>query len=102
MNPPEPPSPVAIRIMIVDDHPIVREGLAALLERGPDMTVVAEGANGCDAVSLYRTHRPDVTLMDLRLPEMDGVTAIQTIRKELPNAGLRVLTTFDGDEHIAR
>ena len=92
----------AIRIMLVDDHPIVREGLAAIIDRRPEMTVVAEAGSGLEAVQLYRTHLPDVTLMDLRLPEMDGVTAIATIRKEFNAARILVLTTYDGDEDIYR
>jgi two-component system NarL family response regulator len=88
--------------MIVDDHPIVREGLVALIGRRPDMDVVAEASNGREAVACYRTHLPDVTLMDLRLPEMDGVTAIQMICSEFPGARFLVLTTYDGDEDIHR
>jgi two-component system NarL family response regulator len=91
-----------IRILIADDHPIVREGLAMILERRDDMTVVAEAGNGQEAVDLFRAHRPDVILMDLNMPVMDGVTAITRIREEHPAARVIVLTTFDGDEDIYR
>jgi DNA-binding NarL/FixJ family response regulator len=96
------PAADAIRVMLVDDHPIVREGLAAIIERRADMTVVAEADNGREALDRYREHRPDVTLMDLRMPEMDGVAAIQTIRKDFPEARILVLTTYDGDDDIYR
>jgi two-component system NarL family response regulator len=88
--------------MIVDDHAIVRQGLAALLKTVPGFAVVAEGADGEEAVALYRQHRPDVALMDLRLPKMNGVDAIARIRTEFPGARVIVLTTFDGDEDIYR
>ena len=91
-----------IRIMIVDDHPVVREGLAALVERREDMTVVAEASDGNEAIALFHQHRPDVTLMDLRMPNMDGVTAITRIREAYSNARIIVLTTYDGDEDIYR
>lgn len=91
-----------IRVMLVDDHPVVREGLAAIIDRRHDMAVVAEAGNGNEAVAAFRMHRPDVTLMDLRLPETDGVTAIKTIQSEFPAARILVLTTFDGDEDIYR
>jgi two-component system NarL family response regulator len=91
-----------IQIMIVDDHAIVRQGLAALLKTVAGFSVVAEGADGEEAVALYRQHRPDVTLMDLRLPKLNGVEAIARIRGEFPLARIVVLTTFDGDEDIYR
>jgi two-component system NarL family response regulator len=91
-----------LRILIADDHPVVREGLAALIDRRPDMTVVAEASNGREAVALYLQHLPDVALMDLRMPEMDGVDAIIAIRRECPGARLIILTTFDNDEDIFR
>lgn len=91
-----------IQIMIVDDHAIVRQGLVALLKTVPGFAVVAEGADGDEAVALYRQHRPDVTLMDLRLPKRNGVDAIARIREEFPGARIIVLTTFDGDEDIYR
>lgn len=91
-----------IQIMVVDDHHIVRQGLVALIGTLPDMKVVAEAADGVQAVESYRKHRPDVTLMDLRLPTKNGVDAIIEIRREFPGARIIVLTTFDGDEDIYR
>lgn len=95
-------TPVPIRILIADDHPIVREGLVALINRRPDMQVVAEVSDGRAAVQAFEEHRPDVTLLDLRMPEMGGVEAIETIRRQQPEARIIVLTTFDGDEDIYR
>lgn len=94
-------SPI-IRILIADDHAIVRQGLVALLEQETDLSVVAQAATGCEAVKLFSQYQPDVTLMDLRMPEMDGVTAIATIHSQYPNAQIVVLTTYDGDEDIYR
>ncbi len=91
-----------IRILVVEDHNVVRQGLVALLKITPGMSVVAEAADGRQAVKLFLEHRPDVTLMDLRLPEMDGVAAITEIRRAAPAAKVIVLTTFDGDENIYR
>ncbi len=91
-----------IRILIADDHPVVREGLAAIIERRQDMEVIGEAIDGKDAVSAYDRLRPDVTLMDLRMPEMDGTEAIQEIRKKHPDAQIIVLTTYDTDENIFR
>jgi len=91
-----------IKIMVIDDQAVVRQGFVALINTVPDMSGVAEGTNGQQAVELFRKHRPDVTLIDLRMPVMGGVEAIQTIRQELPDARLIVLTTFDGDEDIYR
>lgn len=91
-----------IRVLIVDDHPVVREGLAAMINRRPDMEVVAEAVNGREAVELCRRHRPDVTLMDLRMPVMGGVEATQAIRREFSEARIIVLTTYDGDQDIYR
>ena len=91
-----------IRIMVVEDHAIVRQGLVALLRTVPEFTIVAEAGDGRKAIELYRQHRPDVTLMDLRLPQMNGVEAIERIRLEFPQARIIVLTTFDGDEDIFR
>jgi two-component system NarL family response regulator len=92
----------SIRIMIVEDHAIVRQGLAALLRMVPEFVIVAEAEDGRQAIELYRKHQPDVTLMDLRLPQMNGVDAIARIRLEFPQARIIVLTTFDGDEDIFR
>ncbi|HEX3435710.1 MAG TPA: response regulator transcription factor [Pseudacidobacterium sp.] len=92
----------AIRIMVVDDHHIVRQGLVALINTVPDVQVIAEASDGVQAIELYRLHRPDVTLMDLRLPNKNGVDAITQIREEFPGARIIVLTTFDGDEDIYR
>jgi DNA-binding NarL/FixJ family response regulator len=91
-----------IRIMIVDDHPIVRQGFAGMIATEPNMQVVAEAKDGEQAVELFRKHRPDITLMDLRMPGMTGVQAIAEIRKEFPNSRIIVLTTYDGDEDIYR
>lgn len=88
--------------MLVDDHPAFRKGMAALLESETDLRVVAEAGNGQDAVTLYHQHRPDVVLMDLRLPGMSGVEATIAIRKNFPGAHIIVLTTFDADEDIYR
>jgi DNA-binding NarL/FixJ family response regulator len=92
----------AIRIMVIDDQAVVRQGFVALVNTVADMVVVAEGTDGQQAVDLYRLHRPDVTLMDLRMPKMGGVEAIIAIRKEFRDARLIVLTTYDGDEDIYR
>jgi DNA-binding NarL/FixJ family response regulator len=91
-----------IRIMVVDDHHIVRQGLVALIRTVADMQVVAEASDGAQAIEFFRAHQPDVTLMDLRLPNTNGVDAITEIRQEFPDARLIVLTTFDGDEDIYR
>jgi two-component system NarL family response regulator len=91
-----------IKIMVIDDQAVVRQGFVALINTVADMAVVAEGTNGRQAIDLYRLHRPDVTLMDLRMPELGGVEAIMEIRKEFPDARLIVLTTYDGDEDIYR
>ena len=91
-----------IRILIADDHPVVREGLVALITRREDMIVVAEASNGWELVAEFLHHRPDVTLVDLRMPEMDGVDAIAAIRERAPSARVIVLTTYDDDEDIQR
>src|SRR5213595_4199385 len=85
-----------IAVLIADDHSVVREGLVSLIRRKPDMTVVGEASNGREAVDLWKQHRPDVTLLDLRMPELDGVGAIKEIRASNDNARIIVLTTFDG------
>ena len=92
----------AIKLMVVEDHHIVRQGLIALLNTMPDMEVVAEASDGNTGVELFRKHRPDVTLMDLRLPGLGGAEAVAKIRTEYPAARIIVLTTFDGDEDIYR
>ena len=91
-----------IRILVVDDHHVVRQGLVALLNIMPEMEVVGEASDGLQAIELYRTLRPDVTLMDLQLPNLGGVDAILKIRADDPTARFVVLTTFDGDEDIFR
>lgn len=91
-----------IRILIADDHFVVRMGLAALINTQPDMTVVAEATDGRQAVELFRQHRPDIALLDLRMPEMNGIEAIAAIRSEFPDARLIVLSSYDGDEDIYR
>jgi DNA-binding NarL/FixJ family response regulator len=91
-----------IRILIADDHSVVREGLVSLVKRKSDMVVVGEASNGREAVELWKEHRPDVTLLDLRMPELDGVGAIKEIRELDASAQIVVLTTYDGDEDIYR
>lgn len=95
-------SPVRIRVLIADDHVTVREGLASIIGRQPDMVVIAEAANGRDCVDRWKEHRPDVTLLDLRMPMLDGVGVIEVVRGEDPSARLMVLTTFDTDHDIHR
>jgi DNA-binding NarL/FixJ family response regulator len=91
-----------IRVLIADDHPIVSQGLTVLLECNSDITVVGQAGNGKEAIALFRQHQPDVTLMDLRMPEMGGVEAIAALCSEFPDARIIVLTTHDGDEDIYR
>ena len=92
----------AIRVMCVEDHRIVREGLALIINQEPDMAIVGSCATGDEAVEMYRTAKPDVTLMDLRLGATSGVDAIKAIRKDDPNARIIVLTMYEGDEDIFR
>ncbi|MEH2379466.1 MAG: response regulator transcription factor [Nostoc sp.] len=91
-----------IRVLIVDDHSIVRQGLAAMIENEPDMTVVGQAGNGQEAIAQYRQLQPDVTLIDLRMPQISGVDAIVAICAEFAHARIIVLTTYDGDEDIYR
>jgi len=91
-----------IRILSVDDHALLRGGIAALIGTQPDMKVVAEAATGREAVQLFRTHRPDVTLMDIQMPEVDGIDALMAIRSEFPDARVIVLTTYSGDVQAMR
>jgi DNA-binding NarL/FixJ family response regulator len=92
----------SIRIMAVDDHPVVRRGIALLLATEPGLQLVAEANNGREAIQQFRSHRPDVTLMDLQMPEMGGVDTISAIRGEFPDARIIVLTTYSGDEQALR
>jgi DNA-binding NarL/FixJ family response regulator len=89
-----------IRVLCVDDHPVVRKGIAALLASEPDTVLVGEAANGKEAVDLFRKLRPDVTLMDLRMPQLDGIGATRQIRAEFPDARIIALTSYDGDQDI--
>ena len=91
-----------IRILIVDDHPVLREGITAVLACETDMVLVAEASNGREAVEQFRTHRPDITLMDLQMPLMSGTDAILAIRQDFPDARIIVLTTYSGDALAAR
>src|SRR3981189_2349556 len=91
-----------IRILAVDDHALLREGITALVAGQSDMTLVAQASNGREAIHQFRTHRPDITLMDLRMPEMNGLDAMIAIRGEFPEARMIVLTTYTGDVQVQR
>jgi DNA-binding NarL/FixJ family response regulator len=91
-----------IRIMAADDHVLLRKGIAAIIASQPDMSLVAEASNGREAVEQYRTHRPDITLMDLQMPEMNGLDAMIAIRTEFPEARIIMLTTYTGDVQVLR
>ena len=91
-----------IRILVIDDHPMIRAGLAATIEPELDMIVVASASNGRDGLEQFRLHLPDITLMDLKMPDMGGVDAIRAIRAEFPSARIIVLSTYQGDEDIYR
>jgi len=95
-------SPSLIRILTVDDHALLREGIAALVHAEPDMKLVAEASNGKEAIEKFRSHRPDVTLMDLQMPGLNGIEAINCIQSEFPNARIIVLTTYTGDVQVLR
>ena len=95
-------SPNLIRILTVDDHPLLREGIAFLVKSQPDMELVAEASDGEEAIEQFRRHRPDVTLMDLRMPNLNGTEAISRIRNEFPDAKIIVLSTYAGDVQVLR
>ena len=91
-----------IRVLSADDHPLLREGIAAMINNQADMVMVAQASNGREAIQLFREHRPDVTLMDLRMPDISGIDAMIAIRHEFPDARIVMLTTFEGDVEIQR
>jgi DNA-binding NarL/FixJ family response regulator len=91
-----------IKVLAVDDHPLLREGIAAVIEGEEDIELAAEATSGQEAIELFRIHRPDVTLMDLQMPDMNGIDAITAIRREFPNARFIILTTYQGDVQALR
>lgn len=95
-------NPSPIRILLADDHPMLREGIAGLVADQPDLELVGEASNGREAIAQFRKHRPDITLLDLQMPEMNGIDAILAIRSEFPEARIVVLTTYTGDAQILR
>jgi DNA-binding NarL/FixJ family response regulator len=101
-GPPANPSASVITVLCADDHPLVRKGIAWILAKEPDMRLVAEASTGREAVELFRTHRPDVTLIDLRMPDMDGVEATEAILQEFPQARIIAVTSYNGDQEIYR
>ena len=94
--------PARIRVFSVDDHPLLREGIAAIINNQPDMVLVAQASNAQEAIQQFRKHQPDVTLMDLRLPDKSGIDAMISVRAEFPEARIIMLTTFEGDVEIQR
>ncbi len=95
-------NPSVIRILTVDDHPLLREGIAALVKAEQDMQIVAEASDGAEAIQQFRRHRPDVTLMDIQMPNLNGTEAISRIRNEFPDAKIIVLSTYSGDVQVLR
>lgn len=91
-----------IRILVVDDHPVVRQGVAGLVGGQPDMSIVSQASNGREAIQQFRAHHPDITLMDLQMPEMNGLDALMAIRDEVPEARIIMLTTYAGDAQVLR
>ena len=94
--------PTHIRVLCVDDHPLLREGIAAIINSQPDMVLIADASNGTEAIQKFKEHRPDVTLMDLRLPDINGVDSLMAIRADAPDARIIMLSTFEGDVEIQR
>jgi DNA-binding NarL/FixJ family response regulator len=93
---------VQIRVLSIDDHPLLQEGIAAIINSQPDMTLISQASTGTEGIQQHREHRPDVTLMDLRLPDLSGIDAMIAIRAESPEARIIMLTTFEGDVEIQR